>query len=105
MANATVAAAGAQRIRQVFRYDLSPFFSRLQDPIKRVPVVDATTRRASFVDAPRRYRLPLHVRVSMRDSKEEIRTDLVLDKLGIIRLEYQPPTQGRYAVGPIATTK
>jgi hypothetical protein len=92
MANATVAAAGAQRIRQVFRYDLSPLFSRLQDPIKRVPVVDATTRRASFVDAPRRYRLPLHVRVSMRDSKEEIRANLVVDKLGISRLENQLAT-------------
>src|ERR1700687_2154194 len=88
-ANVTTAAAGAQRIRHVFRYDLSPLFSRLQDPVKRVPVLDATTRRAVFVDAPRRYQLPLLVRVSMQDTKHEVRANLVLDKLGIRRLEDQ----------------
>jgi hypothetical protein len=89
IANAKTTAAGAQRIRYVFRYDLSPLFSRLQDPVKRVPVLDETTRRAVFVDAPRRYQLPLQVRVSMQDTKREMRANLVLDKLGIRRLEDQ----------------
>jgi hypothetical protein len=89
ISNVTTAAAGVQRIRHVFRYDLSPLFSRLQDPVKRVPVMDATTRRALFVDAPRRYQLPLQVRVSMQDVKHEVRANLVLDKLGIRRLENQ----------------
>lgn len=89
IANAKTTAAGAQRIRYVFRYDLSPLFSRLQDPVKRVPVLDEITRRAVFVDAPRRYHLPLQVRVSMQDTQREVRANLVLDKLGIKRLENQ----------------
>jgi len=89
LANATVATSGAQRIRHVFRYDLSPLFSRLHDPVKRVPVVDPATRHARFVDAPRRYQLPIEVRVSMHHIQREVRANLVVDKLGIRRLEMQ----------------
>jgi hypothetical protein len=89
LANATVATSGAQRIRHVFRYDLSPLFSRLHDPVKRVPVVDPATRRARFVDAPRRYQLPIQVWVSMHHIQREVRANLVVDKLGIRRLEKQ----------------
>lgn len=87
LANATVATSAAQRIRHVFRYDLSPLFSRLHDPVKRVPVVDPETRHARFVDAPRRYQLPIEVRVSMHHIEREVRANLVVDKLGIRRLE------------------
>jgi hypothetical protein len=99
MANATTAAAGVQRIRHVFRYDLSPLFSRLHDPVKRVPVVDTATRHALFVDAPRRYRLPLQIRVSMRDTKHEVKANLVVDKLGISRLEQRAGMKAELALG------
>lgn len=89
LANATVATSGARRIRHVFRYDLSSLFSRLHDPVKRVPVVDPATRHARFVDAPRRYQLPIQVRVSMHHIEREVRANLVVDKLGIRRLDIQ----------------
>jgi hypothetical protein len=55
--------------------------------VKRVPVLDPATRRASFVDAPRRYQLPIHVRATMLDSRIEVQANLIVDKLGIQRLE------------------
>lgn len=86
-ASSTLIASGAQRVRQVFRYDLSPLFSRLHDPIKRVPVADVATRRARFIDAPRRYRLPVHFRVTADGQKHDADAVLVVDKQGIHRLE------------------
>jgi hypothetical protein len=100
IANATITASGARRIRQVFRYDLSPLFSRLQNPVKPVPVIDPATRHAVFVDAPRRYHLPVHAHVSMQDMKREVDVTLVVDKLGISRLEYRSSTAAADAKKP-----
>ena len=80
-------ATGAQRIRHVFRYDLSPLFARLHDPVKRVPVLDPASGRASFVDAPRRYQLPIHLSATMSDDRTGEEAKLIVDKLGIQRLE------------------
>jgi hypothetical protein len=91
IANSDIIASGAVRIRHLFRYDLSPLFPRLHDPVKRVPVLDPATRRASFVDAPRRYQLPIHVRATMLDSRTEVQANLIVDKLGIQRLEKTSP--------------
>jgi hypothetical protein len=87
IANPDLISSGARRIRHVFRYDLSPLFPRLHDPVKRVPVLDPATRRASFVDAPRRYHLPIHLRAAMSDNRAEVRANLIVDKVGIQRLE------------------
>jgi hypothetical protein len=87
IANPQISASGAHRIRHIFRYDLSPLFARLHDPVKRVPVVDPVTRRASFVDAPRRYQLPIQLRATFQDSRTEVQANLIVDKLGIQRLE------------------
>lgn len=82
-----LAAAGARRIRQIFRYDLSPLFPRLQDPVKRVPVLDAATGRSRFVDAPRRYQIPIEVVLKAGGERREVRASIVVDKQGIVRVE------------------
>jgi hypothetical protein len=82
----SLAASGAKSIRHVFRYDLSPLFPRLHDEVKRVPVIE-TEERIRFVDAPRRYRVPLLVRVRYDDHDYEERVTMVLDKRGLRRIE------------------
>jgi len=39
------------------------------------------------VDAPRRYQLPIHVSATTPDSRTEVEAKLIVDKLGIQRLE------------------
>jgi hypothetical protein len=82
----SLAASGAKSIRHVFRYDLSPLFPRLHDEVKRVPVIDKEGG-IRFVDAPRRYRVPLVVRVRYDDQDHEERFAVVLDKRGLRRIE------------------
>jgi hypothetical protein len=78
---------GAKRVKHIFRYDLSPLFARLDDAVKKVPVLDATTRRVSFIDAPRCYRVPVRLRVACGRASREVNSILVLHKRGLDRLE------------------
>jgi hypothetical protein len=83
-------AAGVRRVKHVFRYDLSPLFARLDDPVKQVPVLDGATRRVTFTSAPRCYRVA--VRVKVRCEGGELREEnatLVLHKRGLDRLEFE----------------
>jgi hypothetical protein len=80
-------------IKHVFRYDLDPIFSRLDNAVKPVPVLDEATRRVRFVEAPKEYRVP--VCVIARPSEKGLRETrmagvLVLSKRGIDRLEPVP---------------
>jgi hypothetical protein len=79
--------AGVRRIKHVFRYDLSPLFARLDDAVKQVPVLDTATRRVTFTDAPRCYRVPVRVRVQCKGVGSEENATLVLHKRGLDRLE------------------
>jgi hypothetical protein len=81
-----IAASGAKSIRHVFRYDLTPLFSRLHDEVKRIPVVEADNH-IRFVDAPRRYRVPVTVSLRYDNVVHEQRVTLVLDKRGLRRIE------------------
>ena len=54
---------GVRRVKHIFRYDLSPLFARLDDPVKQVPVFDGATRRVAFTAAPRCYRVAVRLRV------------------------------------------
>src|SRR5262249_34844915 len=56
------AGTGIRNIKHIFRYDLTPIFSRLDNAVKAVPVLDPETRRVKFVEAPKEYRLPLRLR-------------------------------------------
>jgi hypothetical protein len=91
--SATLTASGVRRVNQVFRYDLSPLFPSLQDVVKAVPVVDPTTHRARFVDAPRRYQIPMRVVLTIGEQQEEHAAMLVIDKHGIVRLDPAPASE------------
>jgi hypothetical protein len=91
---------GASRVRHVFLYDLSPLFPRLHDAVKRVPVVEPDDH-VHFVDAPRRYRVPLRVRVSHAGQHYEERAVVVLDKHGLRRLERPRAQESGDALGAL----
>jgi hypothetical protein len=78
---------GVRRIKHVFRYDLSPLFTRLDDATKPVPVLDAATRKVRFTDAPRCYRVPVRVWVQTGRGRIEQSATVVLHKRGLDRLE------------------
>ncbi len=82
-------ASGVQRVKHVFRYDLSPMFGRLDDAMKPVPVLDTTNamRRVRFIDAPRCYRVPIRVRVECAGHTYEEQSTLILHKRGLERLD------------------
>lgn len=74
-------------IKHIFRYDLSPIFSRLDNAVKQVPVLDAN-RRVRFADAPKEYRFP--ARIAFRPQAGpaiEHHAHLVLSKRGIERVD------------------
>lgn len=74
-------------IKHVFRYDVTPFLSRLDDAVKPVPVLDAE-RRVRFVQAPKEYRFPVRVVARRPDAPDTaVAGMLVLSKRGIERLE------------------
>jgi hypothetical protein len=80
-------ATGVTRVKHIFRYDLSPLFARLDDTVKKVPVLDAVTRRVCFIDAPRRYRVPVRLSVECGTESRVVQAVLVLHKKGLDRLE------------------
>jgi hypothetical protein len=84
---ASLSLAGVKRIKHVFRYDFSPLFARLDDPIKQVPVLDKSTHRVRFTAAPRCYRFPVRVSVTCAEGAMEERVTVVLHKGGLDRLE------------------
>jgi hypothetical protein len=81
-------ASGAKGIRHVFRYDLSTVLSQLHDEMKQVPVIEPEDH-IRFVDVPRRYRVPLLVRLRYDEQHHEKRVTLVLDKRGLRRVEQE----------------
>jgi hypothetical protein len=82
-----LAVAGVKRVKHVFRYDLSPLFGRLDDAVKQVPVLDRSTHRVRFSEAPRSYRFPIKIRVSSGGKTTEDVAVVVLHKGGLDRLE------------------
>lgn len=100
---ATLSASGMRRIKHVFRYDLSPLFARLDDAVKKVPVVEESGRRVRFVDAPRCYRLPVRLTVKCKGRTWSEAGTLVLHKRGLDRLEQQAQIEPRKAPTPPAS--
>lgn len=84
---ASLARAGVTRVKHVFRYDLSPLFTRLDDATKAVPVFDAESKSLRFAFAPRSYRLPIELRVKVGKHEQVERMTLILTKRGLDRLE------------------
>jgi hypothetical protein len=82
-----LSASGVDRVKHVFRYDLSPLFARLDDAVKQVPIFDEKTRRVRFIDAPRCYRVPVAVTVVSGTERWEAAGIVVLHKRGLERIE------------------
>jgi len=87
-ASALLASKGIHSIKHVFRYDMTPIFSRLDNAVKAVPVLDESERRVRFVEAPKQYRMPVRV-IARQAGKPELRVDaeLILSKRGIEKSE------------------
>jgi hypothetical protein len=51
-------------------------------------VLDAGSGRAKFVGAPRRYQMPIRVLAATPKDRRELNASLILDKQGIVRIEY-----------------
>src|SRR6266403_2069154 len=73
-----------ERLKIVFRYDLAPILTRLDDSVKRVPVQAGPGVR--FADAPRLYRVPLSLLVSTPAGDEQREAVIVLNRRGIARI-------------------
>ena len=73
-----------ERLKIVFRYDLAPILTRLDDSVKRVPVQSGPGVR--FADAPRLYRVPLSLLVTTSAGAEKREAVIVLNRRGIARI-------------------
>lgn len=82
---------GSQRAKLVFRYDLTPLFSRLHDPVEEVPILDETGERLSFAEAPRLYRFPIEARLFDGVNTETFSGKLLAHKYGLVRIEPNEP--------------
>ncbi|MFL5373330.1 MAG: hypothetical protein ACJ78T_05030 [Myxococcales bacterium] len=74
--------AGVKSVRHIFRYDLSSLFARLDDDRKLVPVLDSSGR-VSVIEAMRKYRVRVDVRVTFAGERHEHKAEIVLDKDGL----------------------
>jgi hypothetical protein len=88
------------QLRLIFRYDLSPLFPRMHDPLKIVGVVDRESHAVQFVGAPRTYRLPVRMELSSEGIERRLTASLVLDKLGLHRIEPTAYRSGASKVYP-----
>ncbi len=75
-----------ERLKIVFRYDLTPILSRLDDSVKRVPVPAPSGAGVLFADAPRLYRVPLSLTVTTARGVEKREAEIVLSRRGIVRI-------------------
>jgi uncharacterized membrane protein len=87
-ARSKIADDDVRRVKHIFRYDLSPLFARLDDAVKRVPVLDPATHRVRMLDAPRTYRVPVAIRVECDSKAQELYAVLVMNKRGLERLDW-----------------
>ncbi len=84
-------AAARGQLRLIFRYDLSPLFPRMHDPLKTVGAVDRDAHDVRLVDAPRTYRVPISMELSAGDLERTLTASLVMDKFGLQRIEPAAP--------------
>jgi hypothetical protein len=73
-----------ERLKIIFRYDLAPILTRLDDSMKRVPVPEGEGVR--FSNAPRMYRVPFRLSLVTAAAVERRDALIVLDRRGIARI-------------------
>jgi hypothetical protein len=97
-ANPKLASGGVSRVKHIFRYDLSPIFTRLADPVKEIPLLDAASRKVTCTPAPRYYRLPVRLGVRLREAGCDLVGSVMVSKQGLDRFEPEdaeaPPEDG-----------
>ncbi|AKU91429.1 hypothetical protein [Vulgatibacter incomptus] len=93
---------GTGSVRLVFRYDLSPLFSRLDDPIKEVPILAENHASIRFTDAARSYRFPVKLSVRCGGDDSVARGVLVSHKLGLDRMDLAEDEVAPLPSGPVA---
>jgi hypothetical protein len=79
--------SGIHSLKHIFRWDLTPIFSRLDNAVKAVPVLDPVTRRVRFVDAPKEYRLAVRLAAEAGSQSKRVEVQMVISKRGLERLE------------------
>ena len=89
---------GIVSLKQIFRYDLSWLFARLDDARKAVPVLSADGLR--IAEALRRYRTPVRARLVVGHCTYERAAIAVLHKGGLDRLEEEPTLAPAAPVAP-----
>ncbi len=80
---------GLRSVKQIFRFDLSAVFPRLDDPSKRIPVLEKDGRTVRWVDAPRTYAFPVTARLVTPNGTLEQSGEVVAQKHGIVRFDTQ----------------
>lgn len=85
--DARLALHGSRRVKMVFRYDLTPLFSRLHDPVEEVPVLDESGEGLHFAEAPRLYRIPIEAKIRYGAAQEDFEGTLLAHKYGLVRIE------------------
>lgn len=85
-----LAAKGAERVKMVFRYDFTPLFSRLHDPVEEVPILDDSGERLSFAEAPRLYRFPIESQLFDGETTHTFSGTLLAHKYGLVRVDIGP---------------
>jgi hypothetical protein len=95
--------SGVRRVKHIFRYDLSPLFARLDDPVKQVPVLDGVTRKVTFTAAPRCYRVAVRIKARCEGLVREEHAMLVLHKRGLDRLEFERGREAELETGVLPT--
>lgn len=83
----------SSRVKLVFRYDLSPLFARMDDPVKKLPILEPGSRRVRFTDAPRCYRMQVRLTLTIDGRSRTEHQTVVLSKRGLERLEETAPAR------------
>lgn len=92
----SLARLGAQRVKLVFRYDFTPLFSRLHDPVEEVPILDESGETLSFAEAPRLYRFPVEARLFDGLQVHTFSGKLLAHKFGLVRVEPDPEVEADF---------
>ena len=90
----TAGAGGAQRIRFIYRLDLSSLFRRLHDPIRGLASLDRETKRLVIIDVLRNSVVDLRARLRWKEGAERLDATLLLNKNGLVRVEAAPQVHG-----------
>ena len=86
----SVGGGSTQKVRLIYRLDLSPLFPRLHDAVRGFASLDERTGRIAIVDVPRNYELPLRATLHWDQGFEKTALVVVVNKNGLVRIDDAP---------------